>query len=67
MSDGLSNEQITEYQEVWNHFDKGKKGTLEPNDFKVLIRSIGEEDFSLCSGGPVSYNAFLADRQQKWY
>eukprot|EP01088_Endostelium_zonatum_P008924 TRINITY_DN22100_c0_g1_i1.p1 TRINITY_DN22100_c0_g1~~TRINITY_DN22100_c0_g1_i1.p1 ORF type:complete len:138 (-),score=51.91 TRINITY_DN22100_c0_g1_i1:309-722(-) len=65
MSD-LSNEQINELKEVWDHFDKGKKGSLEQNDFKVLMKAIGEEDFSLAASGSVSYNSFLADRQQKW-
>eukprot|EP01089_Gocevia_fonbrunei_P000495 TRINITY_DN10514_c0_g1_i1.p1 TRINITY_DN10514_c0_g1~~TRINITY_DN10514_c0_g1_i1.p1 ORF type:complete len:139 (+),score=38.16 TRINITY_DN10514_c0_g1_i1:49-465(+) len=66
MSDQLSQDQIQEYKDVFNYFDKGKKGSLESEDFKLMMRALGEEDFSLAGGGSVDFNRFLANRQEKW-
>ncbi len=71
MSESLSQEQQQELKEVFDYFDKEKKGQLAPKDVSLLFRSLGEDmseqqASNLCSGGGLSFSAFLDNRQQKW-
>jgi len=71
MSESLSHEQEQELREVFDYFDKEKKGQLTPKDVMLLFRTLGEDineqqASNLCGGGSLSYSSFLQNRQQKW-
>eukprot|EP00795_Rhopilema_esculentum_P003339 gene3339-1688_t len=40
-SKGITEEQLKEYKQSFNHFDKDKSGLLEPNEFRQCLVSLG--------------------------
>eukprot|EP00029_Vermamoeba_vermiformis_P004228 TRINITY_DN14769_c0_g1_i1.p1 TRINITY_DN14769_c0_g1~~TRINITY_DN14769_c0_g1_i1.p1 ORF type:complete len:145 (-),score=54.79 TRINITY_DN14769_c0_g1_i1:71-505(-) len=67
----LSAEQEAEYREIFGFWDKEKAGTIDLAKLKLLMKSLGEEltDQELnkmAPGGRIDFNAFLANRQDKW-
>jgi calmodulin len=67
----LSVEQQNEYREIFQFFDREKKGFLELKDLKLLMRALGEDPTEaelnrMAPGGKIDFNAFLANRQEKW-
>lgn len=40
-SKGLKPEQIDDFRKSFNHFDRDKTGTLEPNEFRACLVSLG--------------------------
>jgi calmodulin len=72
MSDSqLSVEQQNEYRELFQYFDRDKDGFLELKDLKLLMRALGEDPTEaelkrMASGDRIDFNAFLANRQEKW-
>jgi actinin alpha len=47
---GISQEQMNEFRASFNHFDRAKKGYLEPDDFAAVLISmgyqLGEQEFA---------------------
>merc|ERR1719220_1804909 len=47
---GISQEQMNEFRASFNHFDRSKKGYLEPDDFAAVLISmgyqLGEQEFA---------------------
>lgn len=71
MSESLSHEQQQELREVFEYFDKEKKGSLGAKDTMLLFRSVGEDVNEQQAGnmaGPsgLTFDAFFQNRQQKW-
>ncbi len=72
MSEQLSSEQQNEYKEVFDHFDREKKGALGVKDVALLYRALGEDvneqqASNLCGGsGAMTFQTFLQNRQDKW-
>eukprot|EP01090_Pellita_catalonica_P019787 TRINITY_DN682_c0_g1_i1.p1 TRINITY_DN682_c0_g1~~TRINITY_DN682_c0_g1_i1.p1 ORF type:complete len:142 (+),score=31.35 TRINITY_DN682_c0_g1_i1:45-470(+) len=64
MSDSLSSEQRQEYKEVFDHFDKDKKGSLKEDDYKLMMRALGEDKMTLSP--PVAFDAFVREREEIW-
>lgn len=38
---GVSDEQIREFNQTYNYFDRNKNGQLEYHEFKACLRSLG--------------------------
>jgi Ca2+-binding EF-hand superfamily protein len=67
---GISQEQMNEFRASFNHFDRAKKGYLEPDDFAAVLISmgyqLGEQEFARImsivdpsSTGMVTFQAFI--------
>jgi actinin alpha len=63
----VSAEQLAEFKEVFDHFDKDRKGSLNRLEFKSCLQSLGEDlsgaeldktIASIGSGGKVAFNSF---------
>lgn len=67
--DDLSSEQQQEYRVAFDFFDREKKGTLSPEDYSALMKSLGEA-VSVADarnlGENISFSTLVADRQKKW-
>jgi Ca2+-binding EF-hand superfamily protein len=72
MSDSqLSTDQQNEYREMFQYFDRDKTGFLDLKQLKLLMRALGEDPTEaelnrMAPSGKIDFNAFLANRQEKW-
>eukprot|EP01130_Rhizamoeba_saxonica_P006652 TRINITY_DN2645_c0_g2_i1.p1 TRINITY_DN2645_c0_g2~~TRINITY_DN2645_c0_g2_i1.p1 ORF type:complete len:162 (+),score=44.86 TRINITY_DN2645_c0_g2_i1:60-488(+) len=67
----LSAAQQAEYQLLFDTFLKDESGQMDVKQLRMLMLAMGEDlpqtDLdAMCSGGKITYQSFLANREEKW-